>query len=47
MLFLAFHPQFFFDDVKPTSWTAGCAAVKAAEEAGMTNVRLGNIHLLW
>ena len=44
---LAFHPQFYFDDVRPTSRREAEEALGAARGAGLRNVRLGNIHLLW
>jgi len=43
---LAFQPEFYLDDLPPTSWQLARACLQAAREAGLTRVRLGNVHLL-
>jgi pyruvate formate lyase activating enzyme len=43
---LAFHPHFVMHDLPLTSKSHAYAALQAAQTAGLTNVRLGNIHLL-
>jgi pyruvate formate lyase activating enzyme len=43
---LAFHPHFEMADLPRTSIGHGQAALTAARAAGLTNVRLGNVHLL-
>jgi pyruvate formate lyase activating enzyme len=43
---LAFHPHFMIHDLPLTSKGHAQAALESAREAGLTNVRLGNIHLL-
>jgi pyruvate formate lyase activating enzyme len=43
---LAFAPQFLMADLSCTSLRHAQAAERAAREAGLTNVRLGNRHLL-
>ncbi|MFW9846229.1 MAG: radical SAM protein, partial [Candidatus Thorarchaeota archaeon] len=43
---LGFHPHHAMSDLPRTSRSHANAARKAAEEAGLTNVRIGNIHLL-
>jgi len=44
---LAFHPQYLMDDLPPTPrwWAMEC--LQAAQDAGLRNVHLGNLHLLW
>jgi pyruvate formate lyase activating enzyme len=44
---LAFHPGFEMMDLPCTSMAQAEAAAQAAKDAGLTRVRLGNIHLLW
>jgi pyruvate formate lyase activating enzyme len=44
---LAFHPDFQMDDLPPTSREHATQCLEAAQEAGLTNVNLGNLHLLW
>jgi pyruvate formate lyase activating enzyme len=44
---LAFAPQFFMRDLRRTSRRHAEEAEAAAREAGVTNVRIGNHHLLW
>jgi pyruvate formate lyase activating enzyme len=44
---LAFHPQFHMRDLPPTSRAHAYSCLEAAKEAGLKNVRLGNLHLLW
>ena len=44
---LAFHPQFFFSDLPPTSRLQADRCLKAAKEMGLQRVRIGNLHLLW
>ncbi len=43
---LAFHPQFYLEDLPTTSRSHALRCLQAAREAGLTNVRIGNIHLL-
>ena len=43
---LAFHPQFMMNDLPPTSERHAEECLEAAKAQGLTNVRLGNIHLL-
>jgi pyruvate formate lyase activating enzyme len=43
---LAFAPQFMMTDLPTTSRAHAEAAQKAAKEAGLLNVRVGNLHLL-
>jgi pyruvate formate lyase activating enzyme len=43
---LAFHPQFYLHDLPVTSREHAEAALAAAKAAGLTRVRIGNIHLL-
>lgn len=43
---LGFHPQFAMTDLPVTSRTQAEACLEAARDAGLTNVRLGNEHLL-
>jgi pyruvate formate lyase activating enzyme len=43
---LAFHPQFYMSDMPLTSKTLAENCIQAAREAGLNNVRIGNMHLL-
>jgi pyruvate formate lyase activating enzyme len=43
---LAFHPQFQMTDLSTTSRSHAEKARQVALKAGLTNVRIGNIHLL-
>lgn len=43
---LAFHPQFYMTDIGVTSRDQANRCLNAAKDAGLTRVRLGNIHLL-
>jgi len=43
---LAFHPQFALSDLPATSRGHALAAQQAARAAGLSNVRVGNLHLL-
>jgi len=43
---LAFHPQFMMNDLPPTSRRHAEECQEAAKAQGLTNVRLGNVHLL-
>ncbi len=43
---LAFHPQFAMNDLPTTSRRHAERAAEAATEAGLTRVRVGNLHLL-
>jgi len=43
---LAFAPQFYLSDLPPTSRLHAEEAEAAARDAGLTNVRIGNRHLL-
>jgi pyruvate formate lyase activating enzyme len=44
---LAFHPDFRMDDLPPTSREQAVQCLEAAQGEGLTNVRVGNLHLLW
>lgn len=43
---LAFAPQFYMDDLPPTSFSHAAAAEQAALRAGLRRVHVGNLHLL-
>jgi len=43
---LGFYPHFFLDDLPTTSKSHARQALQAAQAAGLTRVRLGNVHLL-
>jgi pyruvate formate lyase activating enzyme len=43
---LAFHPQFLMSDMPTTSKTLANQCRQAAQDAGLNNVRIGNVHLL-
>ena len=43
---LAFHPQFFMSDLPLTPKSLANECLQAARDAGLSNVRLGNMHLL-
>lgn len=43
---LGFHPDFEMDDMPITSRKEANECEKMAREAGLENVRIGNIHLL-
>jgi len=43
---LGFAPEFLMDDSPTTSNAQAQACLKAAKQAGLTRVRLGNEHLL-
>lgn len=43
---LAFHPQFLMNDLPPTSRRHAQECLEEAKAQGLTNVRLGNLHLL-
>lgn len=43
---LAFHPQFIMNDLPPTSKRHAQECLAEAKAQGLTNVRLGNVHLL-
>jgi pyruvate formate lyase activating enzyme len=43
---LAFHPQFLMSDMPTTSKKLANQCRQAAQNAGLQNVRLGNVHLL-
>lgn len=43
---LAFHPQFYMSDLPLTPTHLAEQCLDAAREAGLSNVRIGNIHLL-
>jgi len=43
---LGFHPQFYMSDLPVTSGNLADNCKKAAMEAGLTNIRIGNMHLL-
>jgi pyruvate formate lyase activating enzyme len=44
---LGFSPGFRMEDIPPTTAGHAEAAADAAREAGLTNVHVGNRHLLW
>ena len=44
---LAFHPAFEMSDLPPTSKKQAEECFHAASSAGLTRVRIGNLHLLW
>jgi pyruvate formate lyase activating enzyme len=44
---LAFHGDFIMDDLRPTRAKEAEACRKAALDAGLEKVEVGNIHLLW
>jgi pyruvate formate lyase activating enzyme len=43
---LAFHPHFYMSDLPRPSKALANRCVRAARDEGLTNVRLGNVHLL-
>jgi pyruvate formate lyase activating enzyme len=43
---LGFHPHFYIDDLPCTSSRHASEALEAAHDAGLENVRLGNVQLL-
>jgi pyruvate formate lyase activating enzyme len=43
---LAFHPHFYMSDLPLTPKSTAQRCLKAAREAGLKNVRIGNLHLL-
>jgi pyruvate formate lyase activating enzyme len=43
---LAFSPQFLMGELPPTSKRHALACKQRAEEEGLRNVRIGNLHLL-
>jgi len=43
---LAFHPQFYLNDLPTTAKSHALACREAAFDAGLNNVHIGNIHLL-
>ncbi|MBW1712447.1 MAG: radical SAM protein, partial [Deltaproteobacteria bacterium] len=43
---LAFHPDFYLDDLPTTSRQHAQEALEAAKKEGLSRVRLGNVHLL-
>ncbi len=43
---LAFHPQFYMSDLPVTSKDLANRCYQAAKDAGLSKVRIGNIHLL-
>lgn len=43
---LAFHPQFYMDDLPVTSRSHAETAKEVATNAGLENIKIGNIHLL-
>jgi pyruvate formate lyase activating enzyme len=43
---LAFHPQFFMSDMPTTSKALANQCRQAAQDTGLNNVRIGNVHLL-
>jgi pyruvate formate lyase activating enzyme len=43
---LGFHPNFYMDDLPRTSRRQADRCFRAAKEAGLKKVKIGNIHLL-
>ncbi|MEP9411176.1 MAG: radical SAM protein [Candidatus Brocadia sp.] len=43
---LAFYPHFYMDDLPTTSRAHAFRCLEIAKSAGLTNVRIGNVHLL-
>lgn len=43
---LAFYPHFYMSDMPLTTKTSAIKCLKAAQEEGLKNVRIGNVHLL-
>jgi len=43
---LAFHPEFYMSDLPTTSRAEAEKALLTAKNAGLRNVRIGNVHLL-
>lgn len=43
---LGFHGDFLMTDLPSTSWPQAQSCLAAARQAGLTNVRLGNLHIL-
>jgi pyruvate formate lyase activating enzyme len=43
---LAFYPHFYLSDMPLTQKTQAERCLKAAQDEGLTNVRIGNVHLL-
>jgi pyruvate formate lyase activating enzyme len=43
---LAFHPHFYMSDMPLTQKAIAQRCLEAAREVGLTNVRIGNLHLL-
>jgi pyruvate formate lyase activating enzyme len=43
---LAFYPHFYMSDMQLTLKAQAERCLKAAQDEGLTNVRIGNIHLL-
>ena len=43
---LAFHPQFYMSDLPLTSNHQAQQCLQAARAAGLSKVRIGNLHLL-
>ena len=43
---LAYYPRFYMSDLPLTSRALSERCLKAAQEAGLINVRIGNVHLL-
>lgn len=44
---LAFHPDFRMSDLPPTSREHAAQCLEAAQEEGLINLHVGNLHLLW
>jgi pyruvate formate lyase activating enzyme len=44
---LGFYPQFYLHDLPITTRDFALQAQRTAQEAGLHNVHLGNVHLLW
>jgi pyruvate formate lyase activating enzyme len=44
---LAFHPDYKMTDLAPTSRKQARQCLDAAKKAGLSRVKVGNMHLLW
>jgi pyruvate formate lyase activating enzyme len=44
---LGFYPQFYLTDLPITTRDFALQAQRTAQQAGVKNVHLGNLHLLW
>ncbi len=44
---LAFYPQYMMGDLPPTPRALADECYKTAKDAGLKNIKIGNVHLLW